>query len=333
MVNESVKLIDNKFKVKKGVILAGGLGTRFLPGTLAVAKELVTVGNKPILMYQLEDLLKAGINDVLIVGSKLKEESFRNFINPPAEYIEKITADGKLPLLEEYFNLMKDIKITYLNQYDRYQMIDGQTFENPNYEMRGSSGAVYTAINWAQGEPFVVVNGDDLCLYPDGRSATKEVVDIFAETGKTVEYAKEMPRDQIYKYSSIVFGDALANGKGFEMLDIVEKPEPGTEPSNFMGFARYVFDSSVFDLILNSAPRKNGEYCITDVVQTMSRAGNGATCIFDGEYFDCGSMAGYALANAYVGLLNKDSSSTVRSRLKELMVRTEKEEGKQGPQR
>lgn len=320
-----MELIENQYKVKKAVILAGGLGTRFLPGTLAVAKELVTIGNKPILMYQLEDLLKAGINDVLIVGSKLKEESFRNFINPPEEYINKIIADGKLPLLEEYFNLMKDIKITYLNQYDRYQEIDGQTFENPNYEMRGSSGAVYTAINWAQGEPFVVVNGDDLCIYPDGKSATQEVIDIFASTGKTVEYAKEMPRDQIYKYSSIVFGDPVANGKGFEMLDIVEKPEPGTEPSNFMGFARYVFDNSVFEGILNSKPRKNGEFCITDVVQTMSRAGNGATCIFDGEYFDCGSMAGYALANAYMGLANPESSAVVRSRLKELMAITEKQ--------
>lgn len=319
-----MELIENKLKVSKAVILAGGLGTRFLPGTLAVAKELVTVGNKPILMYQLEDLLKAGITDVLIVGSKLKEESFKNFINPPEEYINKITADGKLPLLEEYFELMGKMKITYLNQYDRYQVIDGKKFENANYEMRGSSGAVYTAINWAKGDPFVVVNGDDLCIYPDGRSATKEVLDVFAATGRTVEYAKELPRDVIYKYSSIVFGDPIANGKGFEMLDIIEKPEPGTEPSNFMGFARYVFDSAVFDEILKSKPRANGEYCITDVVQTMSRAGNGAACIFDGEYFDCGSMAGYALANAYMGLINKDSAATVRSRLKELMAKTEK---------
>lgn len=318
-----MKLIENQLKVKKAVILAGGLGTRFLPGTLAVAKELVTVGNKPILMYQLEDLLKAGINDVLIVGSKLKEDSFKNFINPPEDYINKIIADGKLPLLEDYFNLMKDVKITYLNQYDKFQEIDDNVYENENYEMRGSSGAVYTARNWAQGEPFVVVNGDDLCIYPDGKSATKEVVDVFASTGKTVEYAKEMPRDQIYKYSSIVFGDPVANGKGFEMLDIVEKPDPGTEPSNFMGFARYVFDESVFEKILSSTPRKNGEFCITDVVQTISREGNAATCIFDGEYFDCGSMSGYALANAYVALANPESSFSVHSRLKELMAITE----------
>ncbi len=291
-----MELIDNKRKVKKAVILAGGLGTRFLPATLAVAKELIPIGNKPILMYHLEDLLKAGINDVLIVGSRLKEDSFRNFITPSDEYMQKITADGKLPLLEEYFNLMKDIKITYLNQYDRYQEIDGQTFENLDYEMRGSSGAVLTAENWVNGEPFVVVNGDDLCIYLDGKSATQECLDVFAETGDCVEYAKELPRDIIYRYSSIVFGDPVANEKGFKMLDIVEKPAKGTEPSNFMGFARYVFDATVFDKIRTSSPRPNGEYCITDVVSEYAREGKASTTVFTGIYRDCGSQDDCVLA-------------------------------------
>lgn len=318
-----MEMIEKKLTIKKAVILAGGLGTRFLPGVLAVAKELVTIGTKPILMYQLEDLSKAGITDVLIIGNKLKEESFKNFISPSNEYIEKITKDGKLPLLDEYFELMKKVKVTYLNQYDKVQVIDGKTYENDNFEMRGSSGAVYTAKNWANGEPFIVVNGDDLCVYPDGKSATQEVIDVFAETGKVVEYAKEMPREMIYKYSSIVFGNPIANGKGFEMLDIIEKPETGTEPSNFMGFARYAFDAKVFDDILESKPRANGEYCITDVVQKYAKEGNGATCIFDGIYFDCGSKEGYALANAYAGLADANTSENVRSRLKELMVITE----------
>ena len=318
-----MELIEDRISIKKAVILAGGLGTRFLPGVLAVAKELVTIGNKPILMYQLEDLYKAGIDDVLIIGNKLKEESFKNFISPSEEYIQKIIQDGKRPLLDEYYDLMGKIKVTYLNQYEKEQYIDGEVYENENFEMRGSSGAVYTARNWAKGEPFIVVNGDDLCVYPDGRSATKEVVDVFAETGKTVEYAKEMPRDMIYKYSSIVFGNPIADGKGFEMLDIIEKPETGTEPSNFMGFARYAFSEKVFEDILTSKPRTNGEYCITDVVQKHASEGNAATCIFDGIYFDCGSKEGYALANAYAGLSDPNTSDNVRARLKELMAITE----------
>ena len=83
-----MEMIENRINVKKAVILAGGLGTRFLPGVLAVAKELVTIGTKPILMYHLEDLSKAGITEVLIIGNKLKEESFRNFITPSEEYMD-----------------------------------------------------------------------------------------------------------------------------------------------------------------------------------------------------------------------------------------------------
>ena len=184
-----MEMIENRINVKKAVILAGGLGTRFLPGVLAVAKELVTIGTKPILMYQMEDLAKAGITDILIIGNKLKEKSFQNFITPSEEYIEKIIQDGKRSLLDEYYELMNKVKVTYLNQYEKEQIIDGKAYVNENHEMRGSSGAVYTAKNWANGEPFIVVNGDDLCIYPDGKSATKDVVDVFAATGKTVEYA------------------------------------------------------------------------------------------------------------------------------------------------
>ena len=334
-------LLENKRKVTKGVILAGGLGTRFLPATLAIAKELVTVGSKPILMYQLEDLYKAGVNDILIVGCDEKRESFYKFIFSDKK-VKELTAKGKGVYLTEYLDLMKNIKIDYIDQFSNKTEVpvefdaDGNVTKtkinvNPYFEMVGSSGAIMAAREWANGEPFVVVNGDDLCIYSDGKSVTKEVIDVFAETGKTVEYAKEMSRDQIYKYSAIVFGDPVANGKGFEMLDIVEKPEPGTEPSNFMGFARYVFageneksfeNPSVFEDILGSKPRANGEYCITDVVQTRAKRGDGATCIFDGIYFDCGSKEGYSLANAYVGLID-DSSLNFHARLRELITITE----------
>ena len=96
-----IMAIENGKKVKKGMILAGGLGTRFLPATLCLAKELFPIGNKPIIMYHLEDLVKAGVEDVLIVGNKLKEESFKQFLCPSEEYISKVESDGKLGLLED----------------------------------------------------------------------------------------------------------------------------------------------------------------------------------------------------------------------------------------
>lgn len=297
---------STKKRVRKAMILAGGLGTRFLPETLAVAKELVPIGNKPILLYHLEELKKAGVEDVLIVGNKLKEASFKNFIVPPIDYINKLIADKKYDLLSEYAELMGSMNVTYINQDDALQCINGVVYENPHFNQMGSSIAILAGKNWANGEPFVVVNGDDLCVYEDGKSASSELIEIYNHTGDNIIYGRECPRELMYKYSSMEYGDKVANGKGKKMKNIIEKPAPGTEPSNVMGFARYVVNSDFFDRVFEVQPRPNGEWNMTDVFQRLANEGKASTCLFNGRYFDCGSMSGYVLANLYFGLENPD---------------------------
>lgn len=292
--------IENKKIVKKGMILAGGLGTRFLPATLCLAKELFPIGNMPIIMYHIADLVKAGVNDILIVGNKLKEESFKNFLNPSEDYLKKIESDGKMGMLEKYNELMSKVTITYVNQDDETFTYDGETYENTALGERGSAIAINAGKDWAKDEPFVVLNGDDLCFYLDGRSMTKEVADIYDATGDIVVYGKELPREVMYKYSSMVLGDEVANGKGAKMLDIIEKPATGTEPSNIMGFCRYVLHKEFFERIFKVKPRANGEYNMTDVLQNLAQDGLASMCLFTGDYFDCGSENGYASANMYV---------------------------------
>ena len=172
--------IESRQKVKKAVILAGGLGTRFLPATLCLAKELFPIGDKPIIMYHIEDLIKAGIDEILIVGNKLKEESFKQFLNPSEEYLSKIESDGKMPRLAEYNDIMNKVQITYVNQDAEQFLYHGEVYQHEGYGHRGSAIAILAAKGWTNGEPFVVLNGDDLCFYPDGTSMTQEVVDIFA---------------------------------------------------------------------------------------------------------------------------------------------------------
>lgn len=313
-----MELLEEKSKVKKAVVLAGGLGTRFLPATLAIAKELVPVGNKPILMYHLEDMVKAGITDVLIVGNKLKEESFKNFLNPPKEYLDQLERDGKLGLIADYKKLMDSLTISYVNQDDETSTFNGKTFKNELCKERGSSIAIYAAKGWAGDDPFAVINGDDLCLYTDGRSILGELIDVFNETGDYIMYGKEVDRSQIYKYSSMVIGDKISE-RGAKMLDIIEKPEKGTEPSNIMGFARYIYTSDIFDRIKTSKPRKNGEYCVVDIYSDVAKEGKASVCLFDGDYLDCGSLSGYALANLYVGLADSSSSEIVRDGAESLL--------------
>ena len=147
---------------------------------------------------------------------------------------------------------------------------------------------------------MVVLNGDDLCFYLDGKSMTKEVVEVYDKTGDIVVYGKELPREVMYKYSSMVIGDEVADGKGAKMLDIIEKPATGTEPSNIMGFCRYILNKEFFDRIFKIKPRANGEYNMTDVLQNMAQDGLASMCLFTGNYFDCGSETGYAGANMFV---------------------------------
>ena len=292
--------IENKKQVKKGMILAGGLGTRFLPATLCLAKELFPIGNMPIMMYHIADLVKAGVDDILIVGNKLKEESFKNFLTPSEEYLKKIESDGKMGMLEKYNEIMGKVKITYVNQDDETFTYDGKVYENSALGERGSAIAINAGKDWAKDEPFICLNGDDLCFYLDGKSMSQEVIDVYNATGDIVVYGKELPREVMYKYSSMVIGDEVANGKGAKMLDIIEKPATGTEPSNIMGFCRYVLNKEFFDKIFKITPRPNGEYNMTDVLQKLAQEGMASTCLFTGTYFDCGSENGYASANMFV---------------------------------
>jgi len=299
-MNKSIK------KIKKAVILAGGLGTRFLPATLALAKELFPICEKPILMYHIEDLIKAGITEVLIIGNKLKEDSFNSFINPSNEYLDKIKKDNKLSFLDSYNSLKSSLNdLSYINQEIGSDYL--RQHKNLDVEQRGSSIAILACKDWVKDEPFLVFNGDDFLEYPSGESVSKSLVDLYAETGDNIVFGREVNLDDIYKYSSISLAEKLKVKNSYKIHDIIEKPKKEEAPSNIMGFARYVFNSEIFDKILNSSPRANGEYCITDVISELAKENKVSTYIFDGHYFDCGSKLGLQMAGNY--LLMKDSNN------------------------
>lgn len=304
--------MSNK-KLTKGVILAGGLGTRFLPGTLVVAKELFPVLGKPVLMYHLKDLADAGIKDVLIVGNKLKEKSFMDFLNPPKEYLGKLEKDGKLDLLNSYNELLSRFNsVTYVNQE-----IGSDEFNEENggsEEVRGSSVAVLAARKWANGEPFMVLNGDDICYYFGGKSSASDLVKLYAETGDYIIYGRKVDRSLIYQYSSMELGEKLSENS-YKMKDVVEKPPKGTEKSDIMGFSRYVFTVDVFDRILNSKPNNKGEYCITDVISDVAKEGGVSTYIFDGKYIDCGSYLGFQMFGNYLLAENPENRKKLKDEI------------------
>ena len=306
------------FSVKKAVILAGGLGTRFLPATLVLAKELFPIADKPAIMYHLKNLADAGIKEVMIVGNTLKEESFKSFISPPKQYIERLKTDNKLSNLNEYYDLISRFdSISYINQEvgsDYYNQVNGGS----DYR-RGSSIAILACKNWANGEPFMTINGDDFCVNPASGEPTIEqkVIELYKKTGDYIITGKEMDRAVIYKYSAMVLSEKLSNDT-YKISDIVEKPEKGKEPSNLMGFARYIYNADVFDRILTSKPRANGEFCITDIISDVAKEGKVSTYIFSGLFFDCGSMLGLQLAGNYLLLKDEGSRAQLKTEFEKL---------------
>ena len=295
-------------KLNKAVILAGGLGTRFLPATLVLAKELFPVTGKPAIMYHLENLQKAGIKEVMIVGNKLKEESIMSLISPAEQYINQVKAENKLSYLDEYYKLKNSFdNISYINQE-----VGSSIFNDKNggdEYRKGSSIAILSCKDWANGEPFLVINGDDFCVYPDKNlpNIEERVAKLYNATGDYVIVGKEMDRDVIYKYSSMVINKRLDIENSYKIDSIIEKPPKGTEPSNIIGCSRYVYTGDIFDRILNSKPRDNGEFCITDLINNVASEGRVSTYIFDGLYFDGGSKVGLQMAGNFMLLQDEQT--------------------------
>ena len=285
-----------KQKVEQCVILMAGKGTRFLPATRAVAKELFPIGNKPILLFHLVEALKSGIKRVCLVISKEKE-GVKEFFKHDYALEEQLKKSGKFELLQELNEVIDNLEIDFIYQGN----------------INGSGGAVYSVKEWAKGEPFVVVNGDDLCISKNV-PVMKQVIDAYEKTGKNIIGARPFPLEVIPRYSSIITKEKLFD-RCYDIDGIIEKPK--NPPSNLVGLARYVLTSEIFDEILNCTP-KNTEYYLTDAIDNLARKGRVASYEFDANYYDCGNKLEYIKCMIEFGLNENDIKDDLKEYLKSL---------------
>lgn len=285
-------------KVEQCVILMAGKGTRFLPATRAVAKELFPIGNKPVLLFHMIEALKSGIKRVCLVISKEKE-GVKEFFKHDKNLEEQLKKAGKLDILSELNEVIDNLEIDFIYQGN----------------INGSGGAVYSVKEWANEKPFVVVNGDDLCISKKV-PVMKQVIDAYEKTGKNIIGARPFPMEVIPRYSSIIKKKNL-----FERCDeiegIIEKPK--NPPSNLVGLARYVLTSEIFDEILNCTP-KNTEYYLTDAIDNLARKGRVASYEFDAEYYDCGNKLEFIKCMIDFGLNEDDIKDDLKKYLKSLYL-------------
>lgn len=288
-------------KVRKAVIPAAGFGTRFLPATKAMPKEMLPIVDKPAIQYIVEEILASGIREILIISGHAKRAIEDHFDSSP-ELEQHLLESGKLKVLEE-IRKISDIKVHYVRQP----------------YMRGLGDAILCAREFVDGEPFGVILGDDIVYTGNGEPALKQLMDRYYETGSTVVGCQVVPEDKVSSYG-IIRGEKTENPDLLRVFDMIEKPSIKEAPSRFAALGRYVITHEVFDILEQTKPGKGGEIQLTDALRVMAHAEKVYAYNFKGKRYDTGNKLGYLKAVVEFALRREDLGEQFREYLKSLDI-------------
>lgn len=287
-------------RVKKAIIPAAGLGTRFLPITKAVPKPMLSVIDKPTIQYIAEELISVGIEDIIIVVSPDSQVIEKHF-GPAPELEERLLKDGKLDLYEVERETQR-FNITFVEQK----------------VMNGLAGAVLCAEPYLdEGEPFALLLGDELMYAEENETpCIKTLVDLFEKTGKNVIATMEVFGDDVSKYGN--FGIKSEENGAFLVDKIIEKPALTEALSNYALIGRYVLSGEVLGMIKNLR-MKGSELYFTDALDELAEKGELLAAPFEGKRYDVGDKLGYVKANVEFAVRSKELGWEIREYLKEFV--------------
>ena len=291
-------------KVRKAVLPAAGLGTRFLPATKAQPKEMLTVVDKPQIQYVVEECVASGIEHVIIVTGKGKNSIEDHFDYSPV--LERFLEEkGKTEQAEMVRHISDMVQVSYTRQK----------------EPLGLGHAVLVAKDLVGDEPFAVLLGD--VLIPGPNPATKQLIDVYEATGTGAIAVEEVPRDKTYLYG-IVDGEPAPQPPFGERLlrirDLVEKPKPDEAPSNLAITGRYVLPSAIFECLERTKPGAGGEIQLTDGMRLLAREQGLWALIYEGISYDAGEKLGFLKATVELALQNPEFGAPFREYLKSLKL-------------
>jgi UTP--glucose-1-phosphate uridylyltransferase len=270
-----------KSKIRKAVIPAAGLGTRFLPVTKAVPKEMIPIIDKPMIQYIVEEAIESGIEDIVLITASHKEDIERYF-NHNYELEDRLIKSGKADLAESIKKIAESCNIICV--YQKHPM--------------GLGHAVGCAQSVVGSDPFAVLLGDDLI---DAKiPCTKQLMEIYESEGMSVVGVMEVAEEDTSKYG-IVGGDRM-NDRLMRVRSMVEKPKKGEATSRFAIPGRYVVDASIFDLIKNTKPGNGGEIQFTDALLGLANGQGLLAYQFEGDRYDTGDRLGYLDATLTFGM-------------------------------
>tara|TARA_B110000967_G_scaffold134480_1_gene137317 strand:+ start:7975 stop:8808 length:834 start_codon:yes stop_codon:yes gene_type:complete len=264
--------------INKCLFPAAGYGTRFLPATKAIPKEMLPILTKPLLQYGVEEALSAGITNMSIVTGRGKR-AIEDHFDSSYELESQLKGTSKEKYLNEINNLIGKATFTYVRQS----------------KMLGLGNAIYTGMPLIGNEPFAVILADDLCDY-ENESVMSQMIKIYKQYKCSIIAVEEVPRSQTSKYG-IISGQLIDNSNDlFKVSTMIEKPSVKDAPTNLAIIGRYILTPDIFNILKNINPGINNEVQLTDALQIQAKSGKVIALKFKGKRFDCGSIKGFVAA-------------------------------------
>ena len=289
--------------IHKAIIPAAGLGTRVLPATKAVPKEMMPVADKPTIQYVVEEAAASGVTDITFVTSRNKSAIEDHFDEQP-----ELQA-----VLERKGDFEKLAKVTGPSELARFSFV-----RQP--EPRGLGHAVLMARPVIGDEPFSVLLGDDLIVHPP-RPCLRQLMDVYERTGASVIAVMRVPRDMISRYGVVTVDPAgQLDARTFRVCDTVEKPTAAEAPSDLAVIGRYVFTPRIFDLLETTAPGAGGEVQLTDAIRELCQREPLYAYEFEGTRYDIGDPVGLLTTSVAFALMRDDLAPAVKAYLRTLTL-------------
>ncbi|RKQ35823.1 UTP--glucose-1-phosphate uridylyltransferase GalU [Oceanobacillus halophilus] len=289
-------------KIKKAIIPAAGLGTRFLPATKAMPKEMLPIVDKPTIQYIVEEAIASGIEDILIVTGKGKR-AIEDHFDINFELEKNLMDKGKYDVLEKVKE-PSEVDIHYIRQK----------------EPKGLGHAVWCARKFIGNEPFAVLLGDD--IVEAEKPVLKQLIEQYEETECSVVGVQKVPEEETSRYG--IVDPCTIEGRRYQVCDFVEKPTAGTAPSNLAIMGRYILTPEIFSFLDKQEIGAGGEVQLTDAIQQLNKFERVYAYDFEGKRFDVGEKLGFIRTNLEFAMQNKEIGEEVEKMVRELLIERER---------
>ena len=281
----------------KGVILAAGYATRFLPASKTIPKEMFPLIDRPAIDFIVQEMVDSGINDILLVSSRRKK------------------------VMEDYFDREVELSSAFSqsNEIEKLEVIkpiEANIFTLRQQHMMGTGNALMLVEPFVDNQPFVVAYPDDIVL--GGKPLSRQLIETWEKTGNTVLAVKELEEDKLYRYGVIEPADS---GKIMNVRKMVEKPDQGAAPSRFVSYGRYLYTPDLFEALRNSDRSHSGrsEFTQTEAINYLAAEGNVSAVQFEGTRYDLGEPLGFLTSALQIGLQRPEYKESLLDEIRRLL--------------